>query len=68
MAESAGCDVNTRAAHAAYINAARIRMQSDRELTASIVGGRESPDWGAAVWVPGQELLLRLEWEGGWKQ
>jgi hypothetical protein len=53
---------------AAFSNAARIRIQRARELTATIVGGRESPDRGAAVWGPGRELLLRLEWEGTWEE
>jgi hypothetical protein len=59
---------------AAFSNAAKIRIQRARELTATIVGGRESPDRGAAVlggWPcggPSRELPLRLEWEGGWKE
>jgi hypothetical protein len=55
---------------ATFSNAAKIRIQRARELTPTLVGGRESPDRGAAVlggW-PGRELLLQLEWEGGWKE
>jgi hypothetical protein len=46
---------------ATFSNAAKIRIYRVRELTPTIVGGRESPDRDAAVlgrWP------LRSEWEG----